>query len=170
MDKQTVLVLEGTDGVGKTEIAKKLSEVLEIPYFKNPDEIIKLKWSNLEFKYRLPDQIYIASFLKQTRYSAIFDRAYPSEVAYSYAFGRDTDEELLTAIDQKFADLGAKIIICFKGAYSNYNDEQIPFDKIGQIFKGYLRFINKTKCDWLLLETSDEDLKREIDAILEWLE
>ena len=67
MRKQQVIIFDGPDGCGKTNIAAALSKVLDIPVFKN-----QFEWDNFDLgssnnyfinaiRYQHP---YILSFLK----------------------------------------------------------------------------------------------------------
>jgi len=69
-DKQTVIIMEGPDGCGKTEIGKALSKQFGIPYFKVNSE--HENWRKGKFKEALEfDQTYITQFLKQTGHSRL---------------------------------------------------------------------------------------------------
>jgi len=168
--KQNIILFEGADMVGKTEIAKELAKKLDIPYFKNTGE-----WKSFldpkdyfvnTLRYAEP---YFLSYLKQTEASVILDRSYPSEWVYSKAFGRETDDNALAAIDQKFHDLGAKIIICHRSTYKGIKDDRFP-DKLGsekleEIDRLYDKFSAWTRCSVIRLLVDDEDLEREIKDI-----
>ena len=85
----SVIIFEGPDGVGKTEIARALEKEIRIsslfpdepwktpiPYFRMGSQ--HENWRKGRFKDALEfDQTYISEFLAQTKFSVIIDRAYP---------------------------------------------------------------------------------------------
>ena len=114
MKKQHVIIFDGPDGCGKTNISAALSDLMGIPVFKNEFEwdYFDVKSKNDYFinaiKYQHP---YLLSYIKQSGSSIIFDRAHPSEFVYSKVFSRKTDLDALRMCDDMSAVLGAKIII-----------------------------------------------------------
>ena len=104
---QKIILVEGLDRSGKSTIAKKLSNILNIPYFKFEKHRY---WE--EKKYELAtyfDQPYLCELLKQTNYSLIIDRGYPSEFAYAPLFDRELDLNFLRKVDDSFAESGTVI-------------------------------------------------------------
>ena len=71
--------------------------------------------------------------------------------------------------DERLANLGAKIIYCFKDKYTHFNDEVISEDRIDEIKYNYHRYLYQTKMPYLKLNTTDEDLDRELKEIMKWL-
>ena len=173
MKDQMVIIFDGPDGCGKTNIANALSELLRIPVFKN-----QFEWDNFDLdvsgnyfinaiRYQHP---YILSFLKQTGNSVIFDRAHPSEFAYSRVFGRETCEKSLKLCDDMSAELSAKIIIPYRSSYNDVEDEYgVTPAHLERIESEYRDFANHTKCDVYFLNVDDEDLSREIAEIIDFL-
>lgn len=163
--KQKIIILEGCDGTGKTEIGKELSKWINIPYFKNNKEHLHFFDEDLT-RYRFLDQLYIYEFLKQTGYSVIVDRAFPSDIVYTNVFR--PNEELINTlydIDEKFSNLDTTILYCYKQNNST-NDEIINSDKYKDITFEYERYLQNTKCRVMKLDTTDEDLHREMNEIL----
>jgi len=156
---QRVILFEGQDKAGKSSIAKELSKVLDIPYFKF--NVYKYfndkKFENATYF----DQPYLLEFLKQTKYSAIIDRGYPSEYVYAPIFGRNWDEEFINKLDEEHAKLGTTIVICVKKD-TKEKDDVIPTDKFEEIRNRYLQFSMKTKCKTILLDTSSMSLQTQI--------
>lgn len=167
MMRQRIYIFDSPDGTGKTEIAKGLSWRIDVPYFKMTTE--HENWRKGTFKEALRfDQTYIAEFLRQTRYDAILDRAYPAEWVYSRVFKRDTDELVLHKVDKQFADLGTTIIIPLRQDYSSSRpDEVVPREKLRELHDAYLQFAQWTKCNVIKLyvDDFDNDLNKEIEAI-----
>ena len=170
--QQRILIFDGPDGCGKTNIAKELMAVLGIPYFKNESE-----WRCFEndpsyfinaITYGDP---YFLSYLEQTKASVIMDRWYPSEWVYSKAFKRPTDYSVLRQIDDRAAALGAKIIIPCRSDYSKVVDQfkSINSDILHNIEEIYRMFSDWTSCDTFFLNVDDEDINRELFEVLNFL-
>lgn len=171
--KQKVIVFEGPDGCGKTNISKALSSDLNVPYFKNKDE----------WKYFVNDPAYFVnaltygdpyflSYLEQTGASVIVDRWYPSEWVYSQVFNRPTNMDVLELIDKRAAGLGTKIVIPYR---KNYQDVVDQFEDVitpgvlENVHAAYLRFVEWTECDTFLLNVDDENLARELKEVHNFL-
>jgi thymidylate kinase len=171
MNNQRILLMEGADGTGKTTLAKALSSELSIPYFKRNNEDFKncteeAFWKNEAFKNSLYfDQTYIAQFLKQTGYSTILDRAWPSEYVYSQVFCRNTDFQLLTELDDFYSNLRAKIIItrCRKPFRE---DNLVGADYFEQVRYMYNLFSQWTKCDVITLEMDRLSLDEAVNIVI----
>lgn len=168
---QKVIIFEGPDRTGKSNIAQELSHRLFVPYFKNKDEVKNFLDSKDYYvnvlRYADP---YFISYLKQTGNSVIIDRHYPSEWVYSRVFKRKTDMKALRRTDEAMAALGAKIVICWRSSYANREDDDFPGviteEKLQKIHDGYVRFRNWTKCESIWLNVDDEDLNREVNDVL----
>tara|TARA_Y100000593_G_scaffold25146_1_gene50110 strand:+ start:6058 stop:6600 length:543 start_codon:yes stop_codon:yes gene_type:complete len=171
-NNQTVIIFEGPDGCGKTNIAQALAQKNDISYFKNKDE-----WSFFEsdptyfvnaLTYGDP---YFLSYLEQTKASVILDRSYPSEWVYSKVFNRETNEAALEMIDRRYASLGTKIIIPYRSNYSSVVDQfsSVTPEKLDEIDKVYRKFISWTQCDTFLMNVDDENLDRELFEIFSFL-
>lgn len=173
MRDQQVIIFEGCDKVGKTEMAKELSKRLSIPYFKNTSE-----WAAFEndkdyfinaLRYSNP---YFFSFLNETKTSVILDRSYPSEWAYSCVYNRQTDIKALNYLDELAAEqLKAKIIIPYRTSYVGLKDDvhDIDSDKLQEISDTYVMFSKWTKCDVLRFCIDSEDIEYEMKTIMQFL-
>jgi len=168
-----IIAFEGVDRCGKTEISRELSRQLSIPVFKNTGE-----WSTdlrdpTYFKNLLIyGGTFLIDFIHQVRPDAILDRYYPSEWVYSRFFKRDTNEEIISRIDQKFADAGGKIILCRRKSYDGKQDDlhtYLDSNTLERLDKIYAEFAEWTKCDLLTLWVDDENLERQIAEIMAWL-
>ena len=170
--KQQIIIFEGPDGCGKTNIAKALEEKIGVPYFKNESE-----WSCFEddpsyfinaITYGDP---YFLSYLRQTQASVIMDRWYPSEWVYPRIFGRETDYGILRTLDNQAAELGAKIIIPHRTSYDNVVDqfESIKPDNLLKIEEAYRLFSEWTNCQTFFLNVDDEDIDRELSEVMNFL-
>ncbi len=165
--RQTVIIFEGPDGVGKTEIATALSQHLSIPYFRMGSQ--HNNWRKGKFKEALEfDQTYISEFLVQTNFDVIIDRAYPSERVYSDVFKRETNHSVLKDVDEKFASIGATIIILLRRDYTNSRDDDlVSSDKLVALHNSYVAFASWTKCNVMQVYVDDlqNDLKIQIPII-----
>lgn len=164
---QHIIIFDGPDGCGKTEMGKALSQITGIPYFRMATQ--HENWRKGAFKTALEfDQTYIAEFLRQTGHSAIIDRAYPSEWVYSRVFGRETNERVLEQVDNTFADLGARIVIPIRDLYVK-EDEVIPNEKMWDIHDAYLEFRKWTSCSTHVMNVDvlKNNLQAELSCLLQ---
>jgi thymidylate kinase len=169
---QRVVIFEGCDKVGKTEMARELSSRLQVPYFKN-----KAEWKafSLEPDYfvkalRYGDP-YFYTFLRDTKTSVILDRSYPSEWVYSKVYGRKTDDDALKHIDSFAASFGVKIIIPYRSSYVGLKDDihDISEYHLQKLSDAYEEFAKWTKCDVLRFCIDSENLEWEMKTIQEFL-
>jgi len=160
---QQIIIIEGTDKSGKSSIANILHKKMNIPCFKNLNEkemIIENDF-DIEFKY-VPE--FLINILTQTGLSIILDRSYPSQYVYSLYYNRRFNSKKLWRIDKLFSYLNAKIIICIK----NNNLEKDEFIKIkdrNNLNKLFKRFYKKTKCNCLILNTTNENIEQQMKKI-----
>jgi len=166
---QKILFFEGVDKTGKSSIAKRLSEIISTPYFKNTTE--KLFFTDKTItKYRWLDQLYLYEFLKQTGYSVIIDRGFISDLVYTRIFRKKNKEtiEKLIIVDKLFASIGAKIIYCYK-TKNTLVDDVIDIDKYSSLSNEYDRFLKLSFCEILKLDTTDEKINEQIKRIVKWI-
>lgn len=167
MMRNTIILLEGPDGCGKTEISRALSLELGIPYFKVDSE--KANWANDAFKHSMWFDFTLPQFLKTTRVSYIGDRSYVSEWVYSKVFGRQTNDKMLAATDEAMANLGTIVVIALRRNYAEArSDELIPNDKLQPLHDKYLEFAQWTKCRVakIYVDDFDNDLGKELDNLV----
>jgi len=165
-----ILAFIGPDMTGKSNIAGQLSKDLGIPVFKNTGEW-KADLSGDDYYLNLLKfgGTFLMDFLVQVRPTAILDRFYPCEYAYSAIFGRETNEDLISRLDEKFSSIDGKLIFCYKKSYEGVQDDLFP-DEINdktlkKIEERYRMFLGKTNCDVLFLETSDMNLEKQVSEI-----
>jgi thymidylate kinase len=171
----TVIILEGPDGCGKTNIANALSKKLSIPVFKSAgewkhfEELDEGTWFLNTTKYSLP---YLLEFIQQTNTSVILDRAYPSEYVYGPMCGRETDFNVLKSIDTMCKQMSVKIVLLHRSFYNNVIDQFDIIDEsfLNSVHNGYENFKSWTSCDVLSLNVDDENLDRELTEILDFVE
>lgn len=162
-----IIIFEGPDLCGKTEIGKELSKQYKLSYFKNNCEHENFRNNNF-LGTAFVEAFYLLDMLKQVEFKEngiILDRHIPSEYVYSKVYDRITHEESIWKIDEELADLGATIIYCTKTHYKDFNDEVITLDKIEHIKYFYEEYFTKTKMNVIRLDTTDENLEREISDI-----
>lgn len=166
---QHVIIFDGPDGCGKTNMAREVSSRLDVPYFKNQREFMFFEDDPGYFvramKYGDP---YFCDYLRQTKASIILDRSYPSEWVYSQAFGRPTEMWAIRMVDELYADLRAKLIIPFRSDYSHVEDrfEAITKEKLETLHELYAQFCQWTKCDVIRFCVDDEDLQKQMEMII----
>ena len=174
MNSQRIVIFDSPDGTGKTEMARDLANYsfvlgANLPYFRMGSQ--HRNFAEGLFKTALEfDQTYISEFLFQTGHSVVIDRAYPSEWVYSKVFDRDTNEDVLAAVDEKFAEMGTVIVISRRRDYSkNREDEVIANDRLQEIDDLYEEFVNDfTSCRTIQIFVDDFDnkLDRELPALV----
>ena len=168
-----IIAFEGVDRCGKTEISRELSRQLGSPVFKNTGEwSTDLKDATYFKNLLVYGGTFLIDFISQVKPDVIFDRYYPSEWVYSRYFRRDTNDDILRKIDQKFSDIGGKIILCRRKSYYGIFDdmhEYLDSGALSALDKIYEDFAEWTKCEVFTLWVDDEDLGRQISEIKSWL-
>jgi hypothetical protein len=171
VDKETTvrkrIFLEGPDGCGKTQIAKALADLYDIPYFKVPTEV--KNWNNGTFKNSIPFDMLLPTFVEQTDLGFVSDRCYVSEIVYAGVYKRETDLEALWDIDTKWSDMGAIIVMPLRRDYSVVSDELVDQDKMAEIHDAYSRFSEYTHCHVIGIYVDDfkNDLNLEIPLLFD---
>lgn len=168
-----MIALEGADMTGKSEISKELAKRLDYAYFKNSGEWTAELWSTEYFKNVLTYGATLQTdMLCQVRPNVILDRYYPSEWVYSKVFKRESDDRILTWLDQKFAEANGRIVICRRKSFDGISDDlhkYVNTETLKELDKKYEEFAAWTKCKVMTLWVDDEDLNREISEIMLWL-
>jgi thymidylate kinase len=171
MNEQRIIIFDGPDGCGKTNIAQELSALSGITYFKNEDEHRYFRSDPSYFinAIRYVDR-YFTSYLEKSGSSIILDRAWPSEWIYSQAMDRETDMETLRELDIRHAKLGTTIIIPFRSDYSGV-DETYPElqSQLQNLDRLYRKFAEWSQCRTIMINVDDEDLDREIRELQQQL-
>lgn len=172
--KQHVIFFVGPDKTGKTNIAKAVSKISGVPYFKASSEhgsflnkrdlfINQLRYADMR----------VFDLIKQTGASVIFDRGYPCEYVYAAVTNRETDLEMLRLEDDSYASIGAKIVFCHRTTYDNLSDDidpTIDSKKLQELSDCYDEFISKfTRCKVLKLCVDDENLITQVRAVLNFM-
>jgi len=170
MKKQRVIVVVGTERTGKTNIVEGLSKRLNIPTFKAQ---VQKKFFMGDRSQFLPflrfGETTLADFLEQTKTDVILDRNFPCEIVYSKHFNRPTDPDVIAQLDEAYARMNALIVVCTRlQGYAGRVDEDdltIKEDQITAIDTLYKQYVPLLKTRHIFLDTSDEDLDRELREI-----
>ena len=165
-----IILFEGTDHCGKTEIATALAKRLpDYQYFKVKQERIHIEKIDPEIlkQAHLLQLNFFYEFARQVDFNIIMDRFYVSEFVYGNLF-RKIDEEKIWEFDKLFAELGTKIIILQKKD-DRLEDELWTKEQLIAIKAKYQEFAAKTKCQVLVLDTNSEDLEYELFEISKFL-
>lgn len=169
---QKVIIFDGPDGCGKTNIGQEISRITNIPYYKNHDEHRYFESDPSYFisAVRYVDR-YFTGYLETSGASVILDRAWPSEWIYSKVMQRETDYEVLRELDNRHAKLGTYIVIPFRTDYSCVTDTyEVLEKKIGVIDQLYIEFAKWSNCKILKLNVDDENLEREVAEVLNFIQ
>ena len=164
-----LIIFDGPDGCGKTNIAHEfVRQHPEISYFKNTSEHKTIKTYTNE-QLTMIHQVQIDLFLlfmKQINCNIIIDRGYPSEIVYSRCF-RSLNEEYAKKVDNAHAQLGVKLVFLIKDDELLNDDEDKIFDNkaLRSVKKGFLHFATETKCENIIINTSDENLQKQIKKL-----
>lgn len=169
-----IVAFIGPDMTGKSNIASRLSKEINIPVFKNTGEW-KADLSGDDYYINLLKfgGTFLMDFLVQTNPSAILDRFYPCEYAYSNVFNRSSNKDLILKLDKKFSSISGKFVFCYRSSYDGIKDdlfpEKINCETLKKIERQYRIFLEETKCGILHLETSDMNLENQIFKIKKFL-
>ena len=168
------LAFIGPDMTGKSNIAAALSDELNVPVFKNSGEW-KTELNSEDYFLNLLrfGGPFLMDFIKQTDSKVILDRFYPCELVYAEAFNRRTDLSAISWMDDQFASVGGKFIICLREDYTGLVDDvypdQLPTKKLVEIDGLYRSFSDFTSCDFLIIHTDDMNLEQQISKIKTFL-
>ena len=173
MREQNIIIFGGPDRCGKTTIAKELSKVIGVPYFKptNQREFAMKDPSVFELQTRW-GETKLYDFLKQTHHSAIMDRSFVCDYAYSKVLGRNTAWSTIDALDEAYAELDALLVLTLRKSYAGRADDEwkiINEEKLKRLDEAYRHYAMATKMRYIILETDDEDLTTQIRDIMVYL-
>ena len=163
-----VVIFEGHERAGKTHIAEKLSEILGIEVYIPPNRGCQLAETDTSNEY--DEATALLENLYDNEEDVIFDRFHGSEWVYSRIFNRKTDEAGFYRMERMLKNkFKTRIIICHKDDNMVSADGNITRDTNIMIKNEFTKFYLKTECPVLLLNTSDSDLKTQIETIIKFL-
>jgi hypothetical protein len=172
---QQVLLCGGPDRCGKTTILAELSRRTGIPVFRPSN----LHDTFLSAQERFIQELRHADFrmvdmLAQLKCSVLVDRTYMCESVYSKVYGRRTDVDALVRLDGLFARLGAGVLVCTRRSFNGIQDDLDPkkldsaaLKRISRLYVGFSRW---SKCPVHFLYVDDEDLDRQVNDVLGFME
>jgi thymidylate kinase len=171
LEKSKIILFEGPDQSGKSTIAKALSTLIDIPYYKNSMERNQKRrgQTKLMTEFAVP---YLFNFLEQVPSACIMDRNYPSEFCYGQVEERDIDLDQIRLLDDWFTEFfDSCIIVCYKTQYPDFHDETTPVHHLDALVQKYQEFVRWTHCPRvLLLDTTSGDQEQQLKTILEFLD
>lgn len=171
--RSKIILFEGVDKSGKTTIAKDLSHILQIPYYKNSMERNQKRRGETKImtQYAVP---YLFNFLEQVPCDIIMDRNWPSEFAYGQVEQREIDLEQIRLVDEWASNaFDLSILICYKTKYheEDFADELTKFERVPELVAKYQEFALWTSCkNVLLLDTTAFDQEKQMQQILQFLD
>ena len=169
----SIIIWEGPDMTGKTNISKEFCRLTKLQYFKNQSERASFDDDPDYFrnclKFGVPYQL---SLLEQVDCNISFDRHYPTEWVYSMVFARETYPEILRQVDERFAALDALIVICYRDNYDNVCDDTFPEringEALADLDAGYRKFAAWTKCSVKMLNVTERNLELQIGEVCDF--
>lgn len=175
LNRQRIIILEGHDRAGKTTICNALKRATGYQLFKNNSQLNRFASKAFHDTIFIEAE-YVTQMLRQCEFAGggiIFDRSIPSEYVYSAVYGRSSDGSLIDHYDDVLATLGADIIYCYKDLNDQFKakfaDEVVDFSVLANIQEAYERYLSSTRCRYLKLNTSDENLTRQLGEICAFL-
>lgn len=167
INNQRIIIFEGPDDTGKSDIAKALSKLIGVPYFKNKIEDSIFEDGNSD--NAIYSGLYMTQFLVDTGYDIILDRFHASEFVYSEVYNRETDADSIVDMDEDLGNLNTTIVYCYKDNLEDYSDHLVDKETIKEIKDKYHLFFQITDCNVLLLQTDSENLEWQIAHITDFL-
>lgn len=171
MKQGRVFIVEGVDRSGKSTVGKLIARALQIPYFKPMNDKDALKDNDFSSKMLRICDPYVVQLLKQTNYSVVIDRHYPSEWCYSHVLGRNTDEEGIWQSDRLFSEIPATILLFKRKSYEGVSDDdpRLNQETLEKLSKQYDEFALRTKCKVHVFEFDYFEPTRMTEIVLETL-
>ena len=183
MPPRTLVIFGGPDRCGKTTIAHELCRRTGAPYFKPTNQM----------KYAINDpacftaqtliaEPKLADFLAQTGHSAVMDRSFVCDWAYSHALGRLEKMSLkdvgdwratIEALDRTYGLMDALFVLCVRSSYAGRQDpgwSLMDGKMMATLDDLYRRYLEKTTMRRLVLNVDDEDTGRQVTEIIRKLD
>lgn len=159
--------MAGHDKSGKSTIAKALSVATKFPVFKVKRD--KHLWDpNVNLAYLTEG---CTQFMEQSDCSVILDRWHDSDYAYSKLFNRDVSYNKIWNIDERMAAMNTLIVVCYKDKdhlEHDEEDEQFINEKQYEQYTSIMKdFSKQTNCKIVFIDTSDQNLIKQVETIIE---
>ena len=159
------IILIGPDGSGKTTLAKELVKIIGYQYYK--------------CSYREPDKLERAKNLIKSSNRVVFDRFYyPDEIIYKKVKNEPLDENtiyefkqlesILLEKDFAFIYVDASLATLIERS-KTWTDDYISTLHLGKIKQLYAEFFANTRVPFTIIDTTDDNIKRNLDNILQFL-
>lgn len=178
-----LVIFGGPDRCGKTTIARRLSQVTGTPYFKPSRQaeyaMVKPELFRFQTMFGEPK---LADFLAQTGHSAILDRSFVCDFAYSHALGRlgpmtledvNNWQKTIVTLDMTYGMMDALFVLCVRSNYEGRSDPSWPRmdgDMMAQLDSLYRGYLTETKMRRLVLNVDDENTDRQVADIIRKLD
>lgn len=169
--KMFVLLFEGSEKVGKTTLARKLSKFIGVSYFKScPPSTQEVTGNYEDIAFNNIKLIY--DLLKTTQTPLIIDRLLASQFVYGTVMRGKTDVRKIKMYDKLFArQLNAVIVYCecnLKNNERRFKKEKIiAFDKVDKLKEKFHEYLKFTKCKKIIVNTDKEIDESFLDLIEE---
>lgn len=143
-----IILFEGFEKTGKTEISQEIAKKLGAYYFKSKHEP-KVPWEfDLDYEEAFKhDWRFFLDFISQNRdIKIVIDRGFPSEWVYAYAYRPDKVYSEFTQIaitySRLFNELDGVMVYLYRADYSDLSwDDPVPKTDKGKIHRLYREFI-----------------------------
>lgn len=171
-DYRRLIVFVGHDNSGKSSIIRELVKYVDFQSLKLDLDLNKSSRSvskdDLRLQRAVSYDVQLQFLEKLDNLNLIFDRGHPCEYAYAKTFDRLFDEEQVFYFDSRCKKLNCLIVYCYKDKefYQDDDEDKITGDKYDSLKKYYEEFLEKTSCNVLKLNTSDQNVKNQIDQII----
>lgn len=150
------IIISGVDRVGKTTIAKKISNAFNIPYIKFDGPIIlktsdPLIWARDAITFHESILCLLEKLYEQhNEITAVLDRFYPDEIVYSQVFRNLSLFENYKDIDRRFALIGSVLIYIEPPSSVILNERwknetKVNIEKVDVLINEFDKFMNYTK-------------------------
>lgn len=174
---KNIILFEGHDDSGKSNISTKLSSKLNIPYFKcsiehhmfkgevDFDQEHQLKYDTLKF---------IQLIQQNVINNIIVDRDYVSEFVYGKIFRnekylKNNCDYYIKLYDRMYFLCNLLIILTHKPNLDDYKDELVNVTEAKEVYQRYFEFLNFTINNVLVLDTTDRNLEVQIEKISNYI-
>ena len=183
MPPRTLVIFGGPDRCGKTTIARELSRRTGAPYFKPTSQMkYAIDDPSVFFAQTLWAEPKLADFLAQTGHSAIMDRSFVCDWAYSHALGRLRTwsfdnvakwQRTIDDLDDTYAKMDALLVLCVRSSYVGRQDPGWPLmdgDMMATLDSLYRDYMGATNMRRLVLNVDDENTDRQVQEIIRKLD